>query len=167
MKIIFRLLFISVCFIISFGCSKDSNKKPIVGTWELVSWMVDIPLEVENDLISNSNYLERTTCEVNETLTFDDFGNVTSDNTFSPKITISLKDDTSGYIIDEVCTEGKIGFSTEYLQIDDRKIELNGATGVLADKQLTLVYTNAIKIYNASLTEVIDNKDLTLIYVKK
>lgn len=168
MKIIFRLLFIAACFIISFGCSDNHNKKPIVGTWELVSWTVDVPFEIENNLTSNLNFLEKTTCKVNETLTFDHLGNVTSEDTFSPKITIRLKDDLSNnYIIDEICAEGTIGFSTEYLEIDDKSIELNGATGVFTAKELTLVYANAVKIYNEALTEVIGKKDLTLTYLKK
>lgn len=168
MKIIFRLLFITACFILSSGCSDNNNKNPIVGTWELVSWTVDIPFEIENKVTTNLNFLEKTTCKVNETLTFDHLGNVTSEDTFSPKITIRLKDDLSNnYIIDEICAEGIIGFSTEYLQIDDKNIEFNGAEGVFTARELTLVYANAIKIYNEALTEIIDNKDLTLVYSKK
>lgn len=168
MKITLRLLLISVCFIICSSCSKDEVKAPVVGVWELVGWTVDIPFELDDNIISSSNFLDKTVCEVNEILVFDSNGNVTSHDTFSPKITISLKDGTSDvYFVEEVCAEGSIGFSTSYLQVDHQSIELNGATGFFTAKELNLVYSNAVEIYNEARTEVIENKNLTLTYLKR
>ncbi len=168
MKINLRLLFISVCFLVSLSCSNDDFTNPVIGHWELVTWSVDIPFELDNDMISSSNYLDKTACNVNETLTFDKNGTVTSRDTFNPEITISLKEDTSDiYIVEEICAEGSIGFSTSYAQVNNQNIELNGAVGLVETKKLTLVYPNAIKIYNEALTDVIENKNLTLVYLRK
>lgn len=168
MKITFRLLFLSVCFIICSSCSKDGDKNPVVGNWELIAWTVNIPFDLDNDLDPSLNFLDKTACNVNETLSFDHKGNVTSKDTFNPEITIRLKEGTSDvYFVEEICAEGSIGLSTSYVQIDNQKIELNGAIGIVASQKLTLVYADAIKIYNETLTEVIESKDLTLVYLKK
>ena len=168
MKISFRILFISVCFIIYTSCAGDGSKNPIHGDWELIAWNVGIPFDLNNDVAPSLNLLDKTTCDVNETLTFDKNGTVTSDNTFSPEITISLKDSTSDvYFFKEICADGSIGFSTSYTQVNNQSVELNGATGTVESQKLTLVYTDAVKIYNEALTEVIDSKNLTLVYAKK
>ena len=168
MKITLRLLFFSFCFIICLSCSKDNVENPVIGNWELTTWTVDIPFDLDNDMASSTNFLDKTACNVNETLSFDDNGNVSSSDTFNPEITIRLKDGTSDvYFVNEVCAEGSIGFSTSYIQVNNQNVELNGAVGIVANKKLTLVYVNAVKIYNEALTEVIATKDLTLVYMKK
>ena len=168
MKITFRLLFLSLFFLTLLSCSQDEDKRPIIGTWKLVTWTVDIPFDLDNDNLTSSNFLDKTACNVNETLSFDDNGNVSSSDTFNPEITIRLKDGTSDvYFVNEVCAEGSIGFSTSYIQVNNQNVELNGAVGIVANKILTLVYVNAVKIYNEALTEVIATKDLTLVYMKK
>lgn len=168
MKITFRLLFYSFCFIICSSCSNDDAKHPVIGDWELIIWTVDIPFDLENDLVPTSNFLDTTACSVNEILTFDNNGIVTSDDTFNPEITISLKDGTSDvYFVNEVCAEGIIGFSTSFIQVNNQNVELNGAVGIVTSEKLTLVYKDAIEIYNEALTEVIESKDLTLVYMKK
>ena len=168
MKIILRLLFLSTCFTLILSCSKDDPKNPVVGNWKLLTWTVDIPFNLDNNEVSSLNFLDKTACSVNETLTFDKNGIATSHDTFNPEDTIRLKDGTSDvYFIEEICAEGSIGFSTEYTKVSEQHIELNGVVGVLQDERLTFVYVNAIKIYNEALTEVIQSKDLTLVYTKK
>ena len=168
MKIILRLLIISVCFIVCSSCSKDDDDNPIVGNWDLVNWSVGIPFDIDQNISPSSNFLEHTSCAINETVTFDDKGTVIGKDTFNPEITISLKDNTSDvFFVEEICAEGSIGFSTSYVEDDNKNIDFNGATGSLSNQKLTLVYANAVKIYNEALTEVIDTKDLTLVYLKK
>lgn len=168
MKITFRLLFLSICLIISSSCSNDDDKKPVVGNWKLTTWTVDIMFDLDDDIAPSSNFLNKTICNVNETLTFDKNGIVTSNESFNSDVTISLKDGTAdGYIIKEVCSEGSVGFATSYNQVDKHKVELNGAVGIVENQKLTLVYADAVKIYNEALSQVIDTKDLTLVYVKK
>lgn len=168
MKITFRVLFIAICFIIYSSCTKDKDKNPVHGRWELIGWNVGVPFDLNNEISPSLNLLDKTTCNVNETLTFDRNGTVTADDTFNPEITISLKDGTSDvYLFSETCAEGSIGFSTSYTQVNNQNVELNGATGTVASQKLTLVYKDAVNIYNEALTDVVDSKDLTLIYVKK
>ncbi|MEO5789469.1 MAG: hypothetical protein ACOH2D_09390 [Gelidibacter sp.] len=168
MNITFRLLFLSVCFFICASCSKEDDKYPVVGDWELIMWTVGIPFDLGNNQVHSLNFLDKTACNVNETLNFNHKGIVTSSNTFNPEITIRLKEDTSDvYFVEEICDEGTIGFSTSYLQVDKLNIELNNAVGMVERNKLTLVYANAIKIYNEVFTEVIESKDLTLVYRKK
>ena len=168
MTITFRILFISIFFLICASCSSDQSKNPVVGNWKLVMWTVGIPLNLGNEQVSSLNLLDQTACNVNETLSFDNNGIATSNNTFNPEITIRLKTGTSDvYFVEEICDEGSIGFSTSYVQIDNQNIELNGALGMVEDNRLTLIYADAIKIFNEDLTEVIESKDLTLIYAKK
>lgn len=168
MKIILRLLCLSIVFFIITSCSKDDVKDPVLGTWELTTWTVDISFDLDNDMVSSPNFLDKTACPVNETLSFESNGILTADDTFNPEITISLKDDTSDvYYVDEICADGQIGFSASFVQVDSQRVEFNNTIGVLANKKLTIVYENAVKIYNESLTEVIENKDLTLVYTKK
>ena len=168
MKITFRLLLISSAFFIITSCSKDDDKHRILGTWKLTTWTVDIPFDLDNDMVSSSNFLDKTACAVSETLIFDNNGIVTANDTFNPEIIISLKDDTSGvYDVEEICAEGTIGFSVSYVKVNSQSVEFNNTVAVLSDKRLTIVYENAVKIYNESLTEVIEKKDLTLVYSKK
>lgn len=168
MKLTSRLLFPSLSLFIFFSCIKEVDKTPVIGVWELVGWTVNIPLGKEGALAPSSNFLDLTTCDIKETLTFDTADNVVSNHTFSPKITIRLKDGTTdNYSVEEVCAEGQIGFSTSYDYGGPRQIEFNGAHGTIVDGYLTIVYKDAIKIYNASGTEVLESKDLSLTYLKR
>ena len=168
MNITFRLLFLSIWIIIFTSCNNDDDKNHILGNWELMSWTAEIPFDLHNDKAPSLNLLDKTSCRVNETLTFDKNGVVSSDDTFNPKITISLKGGTSDvYFVEEICAEGSIGFSTSYVKDNNQNIEFNNAVGNVESNKLTLVYDDAIKIYNEELTEVIDRKDLTLVYRKK
>ena len=150
----------------SSSCSNNDDKSAVIGTWKLVTWTADVPFDFDSKM--TSNFLDKTACNVNETLAFDKKGIVTSNDTFNPEITISLKDGTSDvYFVEEICGEGSISFATSYTLVDKMTIGINGALGSVENKELTFVYSGGIKIYNEALTDVIDLKDLTLIYLKK
>lgn len=134
----------------------------------MTTWTVGIPMDLKPSKESTTNLLDQTSCEVNEILSFDNNGIVTSEDTFSPKITVRLKDGASAeYIIEEVCAEGVIGYTTEYSQVANGEVQFNNTVGVMVNNQLTVIYKNAVKVYNEALTEVVESKDLTLIYTKK
>lgn len=167
MKTINHLLFIGVCCLFCLSCSK-TNDNPVAGDWELVGWTVGIPFHVDGVTASHTNFLELTTCAVNEVLTFDHNGIVTSTDTFSPKISIYMKAEAGGiYLVEEVCADGYISFSTSYNYDAQQNIEFNEATGSFEGRQLTVIYPNAVEIYNEMRTEIIAHKNLTLTYLKR
>jgi hypothetical protein len=45
-----------------------------VGTWRLVSWLNDVPLDINNDGVVTNDYLEEIDCYNNETITFNPNG---------------------------------------------------------------------------------------------
>ncbi|TDU39700.1 hypothetical protein BXY82_1730 [Gelidibacter sediminis] len=155
------------CFILSSGCTEDDANNPVLGNWKLTSWSITIPLDMNLDGIANTNLLMETECEVNEKLIFDKHGVVTSKDTYNPELKVSLIDDTTDiYKVEEMCSEGSIGFATEYIQIGAESISLNGKVGVVHQGKLTFVYNGAIPVYNENYTEIVDKKDLILIYDK-
>lgn len=167
MKTMLRLLFISLSFIL-FSISKVHVENPIIGGWQLTTWTLGIPIDLNGTMKFSTNLLDQTSCAVNEILNFDNNGIVTSQDTFSPKITVRLKDGSSdGYILEEVCAEGSIGYATEYSRDTNAKVLFNNTVGIVTNNELTVVYKNAVKVYNQALTEVIERKDLKLVYTKK
>lgn len=168
MKTSLRLLFISLSFILFLSISKEDVNDPLFGGWQLTTWTVGIPIDLNDTMQFTTNLLDQTSCEVNEVLSFDNNGIVTSEDTFSPQITVRLKDGASDeYLVEEVCAEGVIGYATDYLQDANGEVHFNNILGVVVNNQLTVIYKNAVKIYNEALTEVIESKDLTLVYTKK
>lgn len=168
MKSSFRLFILSIIFIILLSSSKEKINNPLIGGWELTTWTVDLPVNLIDSKYITTNLLDQTSCEVLELLSFDNDGIVTSQNTFSPKITIRLKEGTSDvYMFEEVCAEGQIGYATAYARDANGNVQFNNIVGVVVNRELTVIYKNAIKIYNEALTEELETKDLTLVYTKK
>ncbi|WP_299390427.1 hypothetical protein [uncultured Gelidibacter sp.] len=167
MKKSFFLLLISTCFLVFSSCSNDDASNPVIGSWKLITWSIAIPVDLNSDSKFSTNLLDEIACDANEILSFDAHGLAYSSNTFNPELSISLKDDTSDeYIIDVTCDEGSIGFATEYAQIGQESVSFNDAVGVVSGSRLSIVYPNAIKVYNETFTEVVETKNLTLIYEK-
>ncbi|MBA6151274.1 hypothetical protein [Gelidibacter maritimus] len=168
MKTSIRLLLYTFSIIFFLSVSKPTDNSPLVGAWELTTWTVGIPMALNDNTQLTTNLLDQTACDVNEILTFDNKAIVISQDSFSPDITIRLKEGTTDvYIVEETCAEGVIGYATDYSQDANGDVQFNGTVGVLSNNQLTVIYKNAIKIYNEALTEVIESRDLTLIYTKK
>ncbi|MBO3098858.1 hypothetical protein [Gelidibacter pelagius] len=168
MKTSIRLLFFTFSLILLLSSSKNEVRNPVIGAWELTTWTVGIPIALNDNAQFTTNLLDQTSCDVNEILSFDSNEIVISEDSFSPNVTIRLKDGTSDvYLVEETCAEGAIGYATDYSQDTNGDIQFNGTVGVVTNNRLTVIYKNAIKIYNEALTEVIESKDLTLIYTKK
>lgn len=152
-----------------FSCSEDdANDDSVVGTWELTTWTIEIPIDLNSDTLTSTNLLDEAICDNNERLIFDANGTVSSNATYNPQITVSLIDGTTDvYIFNVVCDmEGIIGTAGEYSQ-NNNSVTLFDKTAVITGNQLTIVYEDAIDIYNEELTEVMITKNLTLVYTKK
>ncbi|OMP31248.1 hypothetical protein [Mangrovimonas sp. DI 80] len=162
-----------ICILqLSVACSEDSSSKnALVGKWKLTSWSAEVPMDLNNDGLANVNLLKEITCSNKETLSFDVHGIVSSEDTFNPTVMISEVNGGGGnaYAVQVECAEGIIGFATDYafdstngtVQIGENTVAtLNGG-------ELTIVYGNAIEIYNTELAEVVGTKDLTKVYTKQ
>ena len=170
----FSVLSLVFVFIVSTSCFKDQddlsniNDFSVLGTWELTTWTLQIPIDLNDDAISSINLLDEALCDNNETLTFDTNGTVSSDMSYNPQVTISLTNGTTNnYVFGVLCdTDGSIGTFGTYTQ-NNNIITLFETTATINGNQLTIVYEDAIDIYNEDLTEVVETKDLTLVYTKK
>ena len=168
MKSTLKFLFIIVALVLVSSCSKDDvNEHAVVGKWKLTTWTVNIPFDLNHDTVSSTNLLDEIDCANNEILEFNAKDVVASDDTFNPKVDIALLNGTTDrYTVTTECAEGIIGFSKLYFIINDTEVMINNRTATINGNQLTIVYENAISIYNEDFTQVITTKDLTLIYTK-
>ncbi|MBF8149333.1 hypothetical protein ITJ86_05460 [Winogradskyella sp. F6397] len=163
---------LAVCFLICIigmttSCS-DESEHDIVGVWLLTTRTVDIPFDVNQDGESNTNLTKEIDCNKEETLTFKNNGSVFSGNEFSNPLQYYKEDTTNVYRINSDCnTEGIISFASEYNITDEDTIKISDRVYVLQQNTLTTVYKNAVDIYNEDFTEVLETKDLTLVYTKQ
>ena len=90
-----------------------------------------------------------------------------SNDSFHHIIDISKSDLTSEYIFDIECSEGYVSFAAIYIQENSNTVEFNNHTSVITNNELIRVYENAIEIYNEDFTEIVEVKNLTLVYTKQ
>lgn len=163
------IAFVLVCFT---SCSsddmQDSNNLSISGVWKLTAWNIEGGFDINNDGTISSNLLNEIDCSRNETLFFDNNGVVSLNTTFNPDIGIALLNETTDeYSFDVTCdTEGVISLATEYT-IKDSIITIGESEAMIEGNQISLVFEGRIKIHNEDFTEVIETKDLTLVYNKQ
>jgi len=163
-----RKSFLILCgvftFLILMNCSNKNSK--IVGKWKLTSWAVDLPLDINKDSITSLNLLDELECKNNETLVFDEHGIVMSNNTFHPTVEIGLNKITKDYIFNVDCPEGVISNATSYIVNNDGTISINDEVVNIGDNFLTRTFKNAYNIYDENFVNVLDKRDLVLIYSK-
>ena len=163
------IAFILVC---STSCStddmQDSNNSSIIGVWKLTAWNIEGGFDINNDGTVSSNLLNEIECSRNETLFFDNNGIVSLNTTFNPDIGIALLNETTNeFRFDISCdTEGVISLATEYT-VKDSVITIGESEAMIEGNQIYLVFEGRIKIYNEDFTEVLEAKDLTLVYDKQ
>ena len=158
--------FVLVCFT---SCSaddmQDSNNSSITGVWKLTAWNIEGGFDINNDGTVSLNLLNEIECSRNETLFFDNNGIVSLNTTFNPDIGIALLNETTNDSrFDIACdTEGVISLATEYT-VKDSVITIGESEAMIEGNQIYLVFEGRIKIYNEDFTEVLEAKDLTLVY---
>ena len=165
LKISIVFIFLSCCLFL--GCSGDQSNNQHIGTWELVSYSVGISADLNNDNIANENLLKEFGCENLETMVFED--EVVSNNkSFNPEVKITLVNaENNEYAFSVKCdNEGFIGFASDYLKQGDT-ITIQNKVSILKDDTLTRVLSGNIEVYNAAGTEIIERRDLTLVYKKQ
>lgn len=154
---------------VSFACSNESyDSTTVEGMWKLTAYNVDNGFDINNDGIKSINILDEIDCANNEFLTFEPNGVISSNLTFNPDIRIVLLDGTTDeYVFNVTCdNEGVIGFAANYTQ-NGETITYNNKNVSIIDNQLYVVFKNAVKIYNEGFIEVVDTKDLTMVYTKQ
>lgn len=162
MKNTLNILLLLFSFFVINSCQ---DKNPLYGEWKLSSWYIGIEIDLNKNGIKSSNLLQEVDCINKEILTVNSDGTLNAVNTFSPEVKISKASDN--YIFDVNCNKGSLGFATSYKIAGDKiVIEPNNQVYLFNGNQLTRVFKNAIKIYNADFTKVLETKDLTLNYIK-
>lgn len=169
MKSTLKHLLLFVILGLVTACSKeDVDTHAIVGEWKLTSWTAShIPFDLNHDNITSTNLLDEIDCANNEILVFTADKFMHSDDTFNPIVTMVLLNGiTDDYRITAECAEGIIGFSKAYTLVSETEVQIDNNIATINGNQLTIVYENAIAIYNEVLAQVIATKDLTLVYTK-
>jgi len=162
-----RILITIISAILFVSCSNETIDMSAVGTWKLTGYNVANGFDLNNDGIKSLNLLNEFECENHETLTFELNGVVSSDKTFNPEVdVILLNEATNEYTFNVVCDlEGVIGFASNYSQ-NGEIVTYNNKNAVIKGNELSVVFENAIKIYNSDLTQIVDTENLTLVYTK-
>ncbi|MEJ2112847.1 MAG: hypothetical protein P8X62_03775 [Flavobacteriaceae bacterium] len=160
------IILIAILFLTSCTAEDIDDNINVIGAWKLTTWTIDVPVDLNNDTIFSMNLLDEVSCDNNEILIFDTKGIVSSNHTFNPNIDIALISNEK-YIFNVECGVGTIGFATSYAQIDYNTVQFNSIESTINGNKLSTVYKNAIKIYNEDFSEVVEIKDLTLIYTKQ
>ncbi|WP_139181030.1 hypothetical protein [Winogradskyella thalassocola] len=149
------------------SCS-DKSEHDVIGVWLLTTRTIDLPFDVNQDGVSNTNLVAEIDCNKTETLTFENNGTVSSGNEFSNPLKYYKEEGTNVYrIISDCNTEGIISFASEFEITEESTIKIYDRVYVISGDTLTTIYENSIKIYNEDFTEVIETKDLKLIYTKQ
>jgi len=170
MKNTMTFIILACVLMFSTSCSKDdleTNNPSVVGVWKLSSYDIGISVDIDKDDKRNTNILNEIDCEVNEELVFKSNGTVASNDSFHHIIDISKSNLTNDYIFNVECSEGYISTATSYVKESNTRIEFNGIVSTINSNQLTRVFENAIEIYNEDFTEVVEVKNLTLVYTKQ
>ncbi|MEC3908360.1 hypothetical protein VOI54_15120 [Tamlana sp. 2201CG12-4] len=154
------------------SCSSDDvqneNDSNIQGVWKLSAWNIVGGFDMNNDGVVHTNLLNEIDCTKNETLLFEPNGIVSLNTTFSPDIEIALLDEeTNTYSFDVTCdTEGIISLATSY-KVNGNHVEIGEIDALIEGNQISIVFEKSLEIYNSDLTQIIETKDLTLVYVKQ
>jgi hypothetical protein len=167
MRKLVSIVYTTIFLLVLSSCATEPIEQTIESTWKLTSWSVNIQADLNSDNKFNTNLLQEIDCINNETLVFDKQGIVTSNATFNPEITIALLNDTTNdYVFDVVCdTDGVIGFASSY-SISGNLVKIDDEIATINENQLIRIFDSAIKIYSEDLTQVIETRDLTLVYTK-
>lgn len=163
--LIFTLVFLTSC---TSEDIQESNNSDLLGVWNLKAWNVSDGFDMNNDGVKSTNLLNEIDCSYYETLLFEADNVVSLNTTFNPDIDIVLLDDsTDEYRFNVICDrEGVVSLATLYT-LKNNTITFGDTEAIIENNQISIVYKNRIKIYNEDKTQVVETKDLTLVYEKK
>lgn len=161
-KNILSFVFLFMLFT-GFSCNDDAN--PILGDWVLSSWSIGVQMDVNNDKVTSQNLIDEATCDNQEVLSVKVNKTIGAVNTFSPTVKVSKIN--SVYKFNVQCANGGLGFASSYKQVDNKLKLDDGSEFLIQNQNLVRVFKDAITVYNEDFSQVIETKDLTLIYTKK
>ena len=160
---VLRFFLLSV-FAIVLSCKNNSDS--VIGEWQLLSYSFGIDMDINGDSVMSRNVLDETQCDNNETLTIKSNGTLNTTRTFAPKITVKKVD--NNYNVNVECLKGSIGFASSYKLFGDKLKLDSGDFYVFSDgEQLIRTFKDYVKVYNQDLSQVVETKDIIMIYVKK
>ena len=166
MNKIISCLYISILLVFT-SCATEPIEETIDSTWRLTAWNLDIPMDLNGDGIFSLNLLDEITCSSNEELVFNKQGAVVSNNTFNPQVNVVFDKFSKDYHVSVECdTEGSIGMATNY-ELSGDKIIFNNKAATIKGDELIMVFKGAVNVYNQDLTQVIEEKNITMVYHKK
>jgi len=157
---------IAILFLILVFLSCKDEPTHLVGEWQLSSYDIGIPVNINSDARTNKDLLLESNCPNNEILKIEKNYTLSSTRTFAPKLAIRKVD--NGYLVDVQCIEGTLGFATGFSE-DDTKLVLDSGDyfTVSENGELNRTYKDFIKIYNADMSSIVATKDLRVTYVRK
>ncbi|MFD1014519.1 hypothetical protein [Winogradskyella rapida] len=166
MKITFKA-FLILCLVgVTTACS-DNDKSKVIGVWELTTRTIAIPFDVNEDGVANTNLVEEIDCNSLETLTFEENGSVYSGNEASVLMQFYKHDEDDTYGLQVDCNkESLISFASSYDEVNANTVQISGRNYEIQGDTMTVVFEDAITIYNEDFSEALETKDLTLIYTK-
>lgn len=167
MNKLFYPLILSILFLVS--CSNEAiDDDSLLGTWTLTEWNITDGFDINNDGIVSTNLLNEIGCSYNETLLFEPNNVVSLNTTFNPLLEVKLANDSAGgYGFNVECdTEGIISLATFYSKVGNTLV-IGDSNAVINGNKISLVFQDKIEIYNEDGSQIIETKDLTLVYQKQ
>jgi hypothetical protein len=164
-----RVFFVlSIVLFFLSSCAKEEVKiqSQVIGEWELVTYSVGTSFDIDKDGTSNLNLLHEIDCVNNEVLKFETTSVVSSNNTYNPAIHISKSEMDSTYDFNIECSEGVIGFTTNFSQISSDSFQFNDKSFTIINSLFEITLEDEVQIYNEDFTEIIETRDLVLTYSK-
>ncbi|MCK8479450.1 hypothetical protein [Psychroserpens algicola] len=161
------LLLIALILVSITSCSSDdtATDSNIIGSWQLTNYDIGLSVDIDKDENFNVNLLDELNCQNNEVLMFEANGTVSSNDTFNPTLLIS-KSMNGEYEFDVECAEGSISFASSYA-VDNNEVIYSDNISTISDNKLYRTLENVINVYNDDFTQIIETRDLNLIYTKQ
>lgn len=160
MKSVFVFLLLIVFSYLGFSQTPNSP----YGNWTLESWSVGIEMDLNKDGKSSDNLITETSCRNLEVLSIMNNNTLSDMSTFNPTVNISKSGNV--YRISEKCNKGSIGFSNSFKIVDSNLNLDQGDQYKMQNGKLIRTFEGAINVFNDGYSDIIETKDLVLIYCR-
>ncbi len=149
---------------------QESNNSQVLGVWKLNAWNIENGFDINNDGVVSTNLLNEIDCSYQETLLFEANNVVSLNTTFNPNLDVVLLNNSDAddeYRFNVECdTEGIVSLASLYT-LSGSIISFGNIEAVIENNKISIIYKNRIEIYNEDLTQIVETKDLTLVYIKQ